>query len=222
MKTHPYIGKSGQGNDYLVASSNLIYSFISRSWMADYNDGFAPIENTTNEYLANTYGEVASPEHAEFIVELCSPRLFNGFARDVAGGIKYFEIKESESDGLWLYLRNDKPRSKKLKQITIPLPPKVDKQELSEWPKNGDKCISNDELCTFLCKSPFGSEAVIARDGSDDWDVISVPYSDLKKPKTPEEDLRDELEIALNSFVLSDKPASEHIDQIISLFKKPQ
>ncbi len=76
-------------------------------------------KNITHEYLANTWGEVLSPEHAEFIIELCEVNgieVFNGF--DI--GITNFAIVKNE-----VIFTYGKPSvSEHDKKITIPLPPK--------------------------------------------------------------------------------------------------
>lgn len=75
--------------------------------------------NITREYLANTYGEVVSPGHAEFIVELASQAGFF-IACGYSGSIKFF-CTDNES---LVFCRAEQNAKRERKQITIPLPPK--------------------------------------------------------------------------------------------------
>ena len=87
----------------------------------------------TKEELQNTYGEVQSLEHAEYIAELCESNgieLFNFYVE----GITHFAINRGE-----IIFTYGKPAiSGHDKEITIPLPPK---ESVIEW-KEGAVCFA--------------------------------------------------------------------------------
>ena len=91
----------------------------------------------TKEELQNTYGEVQSLEHAEYIAELCESNgieLFNFYSDDVT----HFMIKHGQVRFTRGGLR---PKHSNCKLITIPLPPK---ESVIEW-KEGAVCFSGGE-----------------------------------------------------------------------------
>jgi hypothetical protein len=142
----------------------------------------------THEYLQNTYGEVQSPEHAELIIELAENAGFE-LMENGASNKNFFHIGER----IFAMLINEPTFKGDCKQITIPLPPKADKQELSEappesfncsctivdieWPKIGDEVSFSDllqhydqyreEYCNKVSK-------VIARFNSSQGEFITV------------------------------------------------
>ena len=152
--------------------------------------------NITQEYLSNTWGVVESKEHAEFIVELCKVNdieVFNGF--DI--GITNFAIVKNE-----VIFTYGKPQvSEHDKQITIPLPPKAEaneaghnlvfaSSECKEWPCVCDEVVWGDLTHKGVVKSISDGFAWIKRDSGE---YTTVYISSLKKPKTPEEALRDDV-----------------------------
>ena len=240
---YPYIGKSNQGNNYLVVSGNAIYSFISKSWMVDYNGGFAPMENITREYLANTCGEIQSTEHADFIIELVELHGFSVLGRCLIdiGIVTHFAIYDGE---LKLHSNNyyNAIKSYRLKQITIPLPPKhlvetetpkpstvsvsfavnyneplsyriigngdfydeyttitpVDEKTEGDsdgWPQAGDEVEFPSGKGTLVVSKPDEQGIVIVESLDSDLGSVykRVSLKALKKPKTPEEELRDDI-----------------------------
>jgi len=87
-------------------------------------------KNITREYLQNTYGEVESPEHAEFIIELAE---LHGIKRAFTSPMKTINAFAFKGGNLYLYgLGLDELTQLPTRKITIPLPPKTDKQESSE------------------------------------------------------------------------------------------
>lgn len=179
MKTYPYIGKSKHGNNYLFTSINAAYSLINKSWMPDASQ-LIPMENITREYLANTYGEVVSPEHAEFIIELAELHGFEVADDDYekrvviekyckGGELVYFYTwKNSRGQAFIAFSKcKDTACNDGEKQITIPLPPKADSKkwtpdfyELGELPKHFD-CVCNKcggKCCTGQCDKEELSE----------------------------------------------------------------
>jgi len=218
-------------------------------------------KNITHEYLQNTYGEVVSPEHAEFIVELAELHGFvigcsssNPMVFEFSGdSINTYSIEPE------LFAYNDES-----KQITIPLPPKADPlknagdnlilgceqdfkkaravasdlrkdmrcsdelpSKADEWPQVGST--------VRWCNGTYGGE-VKALDGGFAWvksnlgDHYVTEYIEkLQKPKTPDEELRDDIELIIKESLDEDYSPSanaEHIrDEILSRYnitKKPQ
>ena len=190
--------------------------------------------NITHEYLANTYGEVVSPEHAEFIIKLAKNA---GFAIGIKSikamcfefsvdSVSFYEIPSD------IFAHNDES-----KQITIPLPPKSDineaghnlvfaASECKEWP-----CVNDDVLIDMS-----GYDVVYGRnvDGlickvlsifkDDDTTVYAVNRDGvnycfirdlLKKPKTPEEALRDEIIKDVNNAYYYETDEEEFADMLI-------
>lgn len=77
--------------------------------------------------------------------------------------------------------------SKGLKQITIPLPPKADKQELSEWPEVGDEVQTSTGKGTVKLPPDEHGFYIILING----EYSTATIGQMQKPKTPEEELRD-------------------------------
>lgn len=136
MKSYPYIGKGNHSGAVFLFAGKCAALTMHQGSESRYSTFETDIQedlctNITHEYLANTYGEVVSPEHAEFIIELAE---LHGFTDCGYGkGDNLFLFKGDK-----LLFIESKNTSKsphcaiKAKQITIPLPPKADKQELSE------------------------------------------------------------------------------------------
>lgn len=73
-----------------------------------------------------------SPEHAEFIIELCESNGFSVHHDEFHVEKNFFALNGSGK--LFFFPYETQSSINKRKQITIPLPPKADNQELSEWP----------------------------------------------------------------------------------------
>jgi len=164
--------------------------------IGNYNERFSmpAFIDITHEFLANTYGEVVSPEHAEFIIELCASNEIKTKAYRYSA-MSFFMIVEGE---LYFYSDETMPIRNKCKQITIPLPPKADNQESSEW-----LCVGS--IVTWGNKSVKGEVKALS-DGlawikNEYGNYCSEYVSSLQKPKTPEEELRDNLESEIKSMV---------------------
>jgi len=143
--------------------------------------------NNTAEYLANTYGEVKSKEHAEFIVKLAE---VNGIDFDGEVGISsnYFCFFPSNSKQLTFW-RKEKDASKhgSRKQITIPLPPEC--EGVDEWPVVGDKVQTSDGVGTVkLLPDSKGYYVISIKD-----EYYQYQFDELSKPKTPEQELHDDI-----------------------------
>ena len=222
MKTYPYIGQCysvialfyAEGKALLVDDALGLDETSAVGDKLNLSDGV----NITTDYLANTYGEVVSPEHAEFIIVLAVSHgiaILNAPWKDVT----HFTIE----NGQLFFVACAGIDSTKLKQITIPLPPKADKQESNEWLKIGD------EVC--YKESGNSKGVVLAVDADIAWVKNShggysiLDIKSLVKPKTPEEELRDHIvhlideskRIGANSCALA-----LHLMSELDIKKKPQ
>jgi len=123
---YPYIGKGTEsGTIELIYSKGLGVAMDSKTWAAGNGDDKEVEEsffkNITAEYLANTYGEVKSKEHAEFIKLLAETNKIpcavlsidmNYTMFYVIDGCLFFCVKEIDAIGDY-------------NKITIPLPPEL-------------------------------------------------------------------------------------------------
>lgn len=169
-------------------------------------------KNITPEYLANTYGEVKSKEHAEFIVKLAE---VNGF--DIVkprkenlvwfsfwdNNLGFFEYEMSASQG-------------GCKQITIPLPPESNvntpeedfemtqvaknngdnlifggADKCKEWPCVNDEVETSDGVGVVKLMQDVRGYYVVSING----EYYQYLIDELSKPKTPEEELRELLSL---------------------------
>ena len=241
---YPYIGETALGSIVLFhkessgkAIKHVARNHIDRVYTDWVEDQF---KNITNEYLQNTYGEVQSPEHAEFIIELAENAGFTMNPKKKRGGSFFFASAKFGFGGKSFCSAGD------MKKITIPLPPKqiqtatpeeesemkqimknagdnlvlgcdsqlpksnveaempiVKEYKGDEWPKIGDEVLvysSTRRLAEIKGKVVKVIGKCFHSDGST---IITVEHSSLGvfavakesciKPKTPEEELRDEL-----------------------------
>lgn len=122
--------------------------------------------NITHNFLANTYGEVVSPEHAEFIIEL-GKNAKAEISTEYSKG-SFFNFYTSSDDELHLnFFDEHLAKDSGEKQITIPLPPK------SEPLKNaGDNLVLGCE--SQLPKSNAKAEMPSTKEfKGDEWPKIS-------------------------------------------------
>lgn len=184
---------------YLCTVIVLVYGLVTlidgeTYEIGNYNERFSmpAFIDITPEYLQNTYGEVQSPEHAEFIIELAKNAEFK--VVDVGNEKKFFYFNSSEI--LFTKLKRFIPEVDKRKQITIPLPPKADKQELSEWsPEIGDEVEFPTGSGVLVVSKPDEQGVVIVESANEDLGSVykRVSLKAIKKPKSPEEELRDDI-----------------------------
>lgn len=238
---YPYIGTDG-------ANTFIFYAKDTATLIGDngncFSSGFkitvdeSKFKNITCEYLANTYGKVESKEHAEFIVKLAKGA---GFAIDICNleGRKFFCFY-----GDVLLFSEQYDSNKKL--ITIPLPPKkVETKEWptkitleehqnkmrllncrcslndSEWPQVGDNVAWSPKLSRKGTLLNIYEGMAWVKDSYGEF--VSIEARKLQKPKTPEEELRDEIAFLLDSYVDSEKPRGYFVGKIIEITnKKPQ
>ena len=222
--------------------------------------------NVANQYLANTYGEVLSPEHAEFIVELgrnAKATISTSWLRG-----KYFKFYTSSSGELHLdFYGEELANDSNERLITIPLPPKqiqtatpeeefemeqimknagdnlvlgCEDSKCDEWPKIGDEVLVypnsrrnmeiRDKVVKVIGKCTHSDGGTILTVEHSSLGVFAVAEGSwIKKPKTPEEELRDEIELIIKESLDEDYSPSanaEHIrSEILSRYnitKKPQ
>lgn len=158
-----------------------------------FETGFSEREfkNITLEYLANTYGKIESKEHAEFIVKLAENAGFN------VGSYFLPDLFCFSEYNLFFYESELIANAANGKQICIPSPPK--EPEIKEWPQVGAEVLvggGNPAKVIGL----YGAVAWIKYTNSDyAYDTVRVDA--MYKPKTPEEELRDELmDATINSM----------------------
>tara|TARA_R110002049_G_scaffold297332_2_gene486209 strand:- start:2091 stop:2837 length:747 start_codon:yes stop_codon:yes gene_type:complete len=242
---YPYIARNESSVEMLVFSESkaIILSVINKGILHDVHPAFSKnYKNITTEYLSNTYGKVESKEHAEFIAKLCESNgieLFNNYDE----GITQFAINRGEL--IFTYV---KPViSDHDKQITIPLPPKEVKEmknngdnlvlgceesKCEDWPKVGDEVLFPSGNGILAIKKPGDNGVVIVECNDEGCGRVykRVSLSALQKPKTPEEELRDDIiELTLSHMENKSHPIEANAYYLFSdllskynITKKPQ
>lgn len=148
----------------------------------------------TKEDLMNTWGVVESKEHAAFIAELAKNAGFNctekykghfSFAFYPSGNFSFHQIEIGE-------LNTDK-----LKQITIPLPPKE-----KEWPCEGDKVEFPTGKGVLVVSKPDEQGIVIVESLDDELGSVykRVSLKAIEKPKSAQDLKIEELHAKLCEF----------------------
>ena len=221
-KIYPAIYKAVHNNEYLYADNDNYYSYEREAWNKSGNcDDHENDINITREYLANTYGKVKSKEHAEFIFELAK---LHGF--DVVGSTnnaKSFEFSGDSALVLYEIPTDIFANNEESRLITIPLPPKQIQTATSEeefemqqiMKNNGDNLVlgcddsnceewpcANDEVEYIGCKWKVAAKYkhMLMLVTPDDCSFAVAEIKEVKKPKTPEEELRDELDECISDF----------------------
>lgn len=167
---YPYIGKTELGSIVLFhkESTGRVIKHVESIPVGRVDDDWCEFDfkNITSKYLANTYGEVVSPEHAEFIAELAKVNGFKVWSFKRIDEIKTFTFENGEL--CLLSFHHEGLDSRKLKQITIPIPPRqiqtatpeeefemkqimknagdnlvlgCEDSKCDEWPKVGDEVL---------------------------------------------------------------------------------
>lgn len=216
MKIYPgiYKGKDG-GVRFYFNESTFCFNDSSafEDWIADKNKNeHKKDKNITVEYLANTYGEVRSKEHAEFIVKLAEVNGFKlkGYARNSG----YFYTWRLDDGSLFFSFCKDEKvaMDDDEKLITIPLPPK-EKPMVSqkECPAVGDEVLIdstehlselenfNGEKCKVIgiCEHKGKNILTISHKSLGVAALIMGEW--IKKPPTPEKELESKLSALMNS-----------------------
>lgn len=228
MNKYPYIGYWEEAESMVLFAANREGFQIEALKNYSYEWSEHEYKNITREYLANTYGEVKSTEHAGFIIEMCNANEVE--VNECASYLtRYFAVYGNEL----LFFRNETSASKfGGKQTTIPLPPKADKQDSREWPQVGDEVL----ICNIDPDSrviDFNNEKVevIAKTKNDRGMVLTLSHPSqgigaimliskhVKKPKTPEEELRDDIESIIFKKHAELATSSHEVDLIIEMAK---
>lgn len=128
---YPYIGKNESGTKALFFSidNQVVLSTGENSALVVGHNYKSIIpefyKDITHEYLQNTYGEVVSPEHSEFIIEL--GKNANAIISTAWIRGKYFNFYTSSSGELHLdFYDKELVSDSGERLITIPLPPKAE------------------------------------------------------------------------------------------------
>lgn len=213
---YPAILKNTIGGQTVLAVSGKLFIHMSGEFEVEDSESYSfdsRYTNITAEYLSNTYGEVKSKEHAEFIVKLCQENNI-----PVIYSVKIHDAKSFQvSCGcLSLYSMSANELSvERQKQITIPLPPKEFLMEFEEredeaskddeWPKVGSRALVNNDNDYELDygENLIGKEVEVINlftDGDLKMAVVKHDIANycfriemLSKPKTKEEKERDEI-----------------------------
>lgn len=223
MKTYPYIGQCysvialfyAEGKALLVDDALGLDEASAVGDKLNLSDG----TNITPEYLANTYGEVVSPEHAEFIIELAK----NAGFRFTTGTTNGFTNWFSFDAGDLTFFKHKEYSARTKKQITIPIPPKTDKQEPSEWPQIGVEVCYKESGNSKGVVLAIDEDIAWVKNSHGGYSILEI--KSLVKLKTPEEELRDHIvhliddskRIGVNSCVLA-----LHLMSELDIKKKPQ
>lgn len=131
---YPYIGKFINHCDRVVLFYMYRHGTVlengrleeSKFRKGDFNSSWwdEKSSNITTEYLANTYGEVKSKEHAEFIKLLAENHDIPCGHKFVNDDCKYFYVIE----GSLFFTHREVDFVSELKQINIPLPPESESE----------------------------------------------------------------------------------------------
>jgi hypothetical protein len=142
----------------------------------------------THEYLSNTWGVVESKEHAEFIIELTKLHglVYAGDITDKARA-KCFMIYGNKLE-LYPFCHSKLSNEGDKEQITIPLPPKA-----KEWPQVGDEVEYRGAKFKVLMTADKSGHIVV----DDNGNYINPHIEDIKKPKSKQDLLIEELQTKL-------------------------
>lgn len=210
---YPAIYRTLEGVDYLYASKDSYYSYTLKCWgestFTDINEHVND-KNITTEYLANTYGEVLSPKHAEFIVKLAEVNKIQA-VNPWREGLLFCFYYNSDGDLILAFYPEKSAKSDGEKQITIPLPPGC--ESVDEWPKVGDDVQTNFGKGVVELPPDVKGCFVVQVNGG----YLQLKRDEFSKPKTPEQELRDELvELTLSHMENKDHPIEANAYYLVS------
>lgn len=251
MKSYPYIGQFQHAIKLFYGANRFI--LIEEGHGSNRHE--SKYTNITREYLQNTYGVVESKEHAEFIIGLAENAGLDvgtySEKRDsyFYTGDDYTGFTDSES----LASNLDE------KLITIPLPPKqiqtaaqeeefemdrimknagdnlilgCEDSKCDEWPKVGDEVEFPTGRGVLIVSKPDEQGIVIVKSLDEDFGNVykRVSLKAIKKPKTSEEELRDDIiELTLGHMENKSHPIEANAYYLFSdlmskynITKKPQ
>ena len=235
---YPFIARNKYDVEILVLSESksIILSNPHKGALHDVYPTFSRnYKNITHEYLQNTYGVVESKEHAEFIVDLAE---LHGFEVDEnSDNPKSFMIYD-DVISIYSFSHKELSNQKCRKQITIPLPPKetlknagdnlilgCEDSKCDEWPKVGDEVIAihpADQLEGKLLA--LTKEYAIISQGDGEQHLHLKSWG-IKKPKTPEEKLRDWMHERIGYGIASGFDCEQITHDLLhhlNITKKPQ
>lgn len=216
---YPAILKNTIGGQTVLAVSGKLFIHMSGEFEVEDSESYSfdsRYKNITAEYLANTYGEVKSKEHAEFIAKLAENHRAICPTDINYNKCKFFYF--SSTGDLFFTKEKVSDLATDYKKITIPLPPEC--ESVDEWPKVNDDVFYNGQKWTFVAK--HNDMAMLFWTGDE---YCTAKISDLQKPKTPEQELCDELYLLLINHCYSSHKASSAVDDLLSKYnitKKPQ
>lgn len=223
---YPYIGEGkNSGLIALFYEQSKFVPIESRIWAVsglELCDGVdeSYFENATANYLRNTKIRIESPEHSEFVQLLAE---IADYRRNIGGATAVREFDKAE----WIYFDDEFFMSTsqpfqhvEYKEIFLPLPPEREKSTVSGYGKVGEGFVHKqvdsespvDEWPKVGSSVEWGhtgkGEVKSLSDGFawiklDNKDYTTVYVSSLRKPKTPEEELRDEIFDAVSSRIES-------------------
>lgn len=143
---YPYIGASKYSGKIVLFSSmsnGVDLDDVNKTYTVNWHE--SAFLNITPEYLANTYGEVVSPVHAEFIIELGKSADADISTSWVEG--KFFNFYESAQGLLHLdFFDEHLAKDSGEKLITIPLPPKAERESNHSAKPNGSASKVNRDI----------------------------------------------------------------------------
>lgn len=222
-KVYPYIAVNPHGVEMLVFKKNLalILNHPNKGDVHEMIDSWERrLKNITREYLANTWGVVESPEHAEFIRELAVKHGYEFTVNHDKPKVFYFA--DDLSAGFWASDANINVIKSVAKQITIPMPPKPEakpeaKQESPELVVGDIVTIfTHDDYSLGEYTSDFvgrkgridsifesglnGSEMAAVSFLSPKKAIICITTELIKKitEKTPEQELHEDIKLLID------------------------
>ncbi|MCP4989865.1 MAG: hypothetical protein GY928_28550 [Colwellia sp.] len=193
------------------------------NYYEDFN-GFDKAENITREYLANTKVEIESDEHSRFVQDIVISN--GGKWGDGSKSIKFELSKFIVIDSnlkMTIKISSHSFANSENKLVKIPLPPK--EPDTKEWPQVGDEVAIIGSDCKFNVISINNGRAWIERSYFDSSVVNTEAHEpleifeshivfidELKKPLTPEEELREKLKEELSLYISLHDPHDTKID----------
>lgn len=242
---YPFIGGIDDGCKVLLIKSGygiaIEHPTVEITGVPEYGWDNRSFKNITGEYLANTYGKVESKEHAEFIIELGSS--FPNWTGLVEEYPCWFCF---DKDELFFFEKKRGASCLDERLITIPLPPKQIQTATSEeefemqqiMKNNGDNLVLgceeskreewpcvNDEVEYIGCKWKVAAKYkhMLMLVTPDDCGFAVAEIKEVKKPKTPEEELRDDIADIIDNASCSEQAAEYIVKTYLTLnTKKPQ
>jgi len=225
---YPYIGKSRVSNTTILFTSrskgvclNVDNAQYHNSWDE------SVFKNITREYLASAKVKIESEEHSHLIQELAFKHGYvwiDGLSKNIELSSGYI-VFDKESMTI---IHTVNASYSAYKKITLPLPPKG--RESKEWPVVGDEVLTASEQKGQVIAIDSGEAWIKYENTSIGKGYASVSVATLSKPKTPEEELRDELKEIIDAAMSSpfgflddtDKKLVDYMLDNYNITKKPQ